>query len=199
MKNQTAKLTPNQTASLMAALGPVKADTKGKLSSKAKAKAVNPKVVDAADAITNLPAILSLPAPDSSNPTGVFGGVITDLGKVITKPKTTKPTKPTDTQRAELLGLGVNGNAIKQVAKRCTGVNSAAVIWHAIDNYRAVNNGIMPTVDYIDNLKLMCIKRGAITDSRVNRGNISPEMWAYRCYYQIGGAKRKPGQKKANA
>lgn len=189
MKQQN-KLSPEQTVNLMAALMPVKGS---KVNGKGNGKGKNDKVE------VTKPVILALPKPNKKLKNGVFGGIAVELGRMITKP-IDKPEKPTDEQRtAILLGLGVSGNAIKQVAKRCSGQTSAAIIWSFIDQYRAANNNALPSIETIDNAKLMCIKRGEFVESRVKKANIGCELWAYRCYYQLGGATRKTGQKKANA
>lgn len=129
---------------------------------------------------------------------GGLGSIATELGRMITKPAN-KPEKPTNEVREQVLGgLGVHGNPIKQIAKRCNGMTSASVIWSAIDSYRADNNGLMPTATAIDALRLSCIKRGELFESRVKLANIKCELWAYACYYQLGGKTNKSGLKKGN-
>jgi len=173
-------LTAQQTAALIGALAPVKV-TK----------------VNKADKVDIKP-LLALPKPKKGNINGVFGGIATELGRMIVKPAN-KPEKPTDEVREAVLnGLGVHGTPIKQVAKRCTGMTSASVIWSAVDTYRAANDGVMPTAATIDAMKLMCIKRGELFESRVKLANIKCELWAYACYYQLGGKVNKTGIKKGN-
>lgn len=186
MQTQSNKkpLSPAQTATLISALAPVKVS-----------KGVSLKKVDKVET----KPLLALPKAVKGNVNGVFGGIAVELGRMITKPAILPPEKPTDEVREAVLnGLGVHGNPIKQVAKRCTGLNSAATIWGAIDTYRAANDGLMPTAATIDALKLMCIKRGELFESRVKLANIKCELWAYSCYYQIGKGVGKAQPKKAN-
>ena len=181
MKQSKVNLTPQQTAKLMGALAPVKASAKG---AKPEASKVEAK------------PMLALPKPKKGAKKGVFGGIAVELGRMITKPQN-KPEKPSDEVRqAVLLGLGVHGTPIKQVAKRCTGLTSAATIWGAIDAYRAANNGVMPIPATLDAMKLMCVKRGELFESRVKLANIKCELWAYACYYQIGKGAGKAKPKK---
>lgn len=123
MQTQTkvkTPLTPAQTAALIGALAPVKVS-----------KGVSLKKVDKVE----VKPLLALPKPKKGNVNGVFGGIAVELGRMITKPAS-KPEKPSDAVREQVLnGLGVHGNPIKQVAKRCTGLNSAATIWSGIDTY----------------------------------------------------------------
>lgn len=205
MKAQN-KLSPEQTVNLMAALMPVKV-SKG-VSLKKADKADKAKTLPKPPALVKVdmkalpdtkPVLLALPKPKKGAKKGVFAGIAVELGRMITKPANNTPDKPTDEQRtAVLLGLGVNGNPIKQVAKRCTGLTSAATIWGAIDQHRAANNGEMPLPATLDALKLMCVKRGEFVETRVKLANIKCELWAYACYYQIGKGKGKPQPKKAN-
>jgi hypothetical protein len=187
-------LTPAQTAALIGALAPVKV-------SKAKTLPKPPKVVyvdmnDLPD--TGVKPTLGLPKPNKKLKNGVFAGIAVELGRMITKPQA-KPDKPTDEVREAVLnGLGVHGNPIKQVAKRCIGMTSAAVIWQAIDDHRAANNGVMPNAATIDSMRLSCIKRGELFESRVKLANIKCELWAYACYYQLGGKTNKSNIKKGN-
>lgn len=180
MQTQTKNkqpLTPAQTAALIGALAPVKVSKAGSVKANVKAESK---------------PLLALPKPKKGNINGVFGGIAVELGRMITKPAILPPEKPTDEVREQVLnGLGVHGNPIKQVAKRCTGLNSAATIWGAIDTYRAANEGVMPTAAIIDAMKLMCVKRGELFESRVKLANIKCELWAYACYYQIPNDKGK--------
>jgi hypothetical protein len=176
-------LTPAQTAALISALAPVKVTKAAKTTKASKTLKVDMK---------------ALPKPKKGAKNGVFAGIATELGRMITKPST-PPEKPTDEVREAVLnGLGVHGNPIKQVAKRCTGMTSAAVIWSAVDTYRAANDGVMPTTTTIDAMRLSCIKRGELFESRVKLANIKCELWAYACYYQLGGKTNKSGIKKGN-
>jgi hypothetical protein len=194
MNTQQTKLNPLHTISLLAALqGGVKPTKATKATKAVKAdKVKKPESVK----------VLALPAPSKGKgknkpKLGVFAGVDINYGSKLVTVK--PPLKPTNEQREAVLnGLGVNGNPIKQVAKRCSGLTSAATIWHYIDGYRAAHN-TLPTVDIIDNAALMCVKRGELFESRVKKSNISAEIWAYKCYYQLGGATRKAGQKAANS
>lgn len=128
---------------------------------------------------------------------GVFNDMGLPLeGKIITNCKKAtlakygkvkaKCGKRTVNEALGYQGIGIKGDVIKTVIKSneaLKGDIAFAVIWQAIDNYRAANKGEMPTAKYLNGLNLQCIKKGQSTYSVPSPITVSRQIWAYKLFY----------------